>query len=361
MNENDIMCHAIELAERARGETGTNPLVGAVIVKNNRVIGEGYHRYYGGDHAEVDAIKHASESLEGSEVYVSLEPCSHYGKTPPCTRALIDAKVRRVHAAMVDPNPLVSGQGIAGLREAGIEVKVGLCEAEARRLNEAYIKYITTGLPFVTLKIAQTLDGRIADRQGNSKWITSDESRRRVHLLRSQSGAVLVGARTARIDDPLLTSHGVRERNPLRLILSRHGLEKDDLHLIKDNADRKTVIVTGKDAASDEVVKVDANGLTTWRLQAGNSGCVDLTELMRYLGSEKVVNLLVEGGTEIFSAFIDRRLVDKFIFVVAPKLLGDGAGAYRCDGRNITDTLNLRIDRSYQMGGDLWIEAYPEQ
>ncbi len=214
----DYMLRAMELAELAKGKTGTNPLVGAVIVRDGRIIGEGYHHFYGGDHAEVDAIKNAREDVAGAEMYVSLEPCCHHGKTPPCTDAIIAARISRVHVGMVDPNPKVGGKGISFLKNAGVEIVLNNHQDQAQRLNQVYIKFITTGLPFVTLKIAQTLDGKIADADGNSKWITSEESRRQVHVLRSQSGAVLVGGNTVRIDNPELTSHGVGDHDPLRLV-----------------------------------------------------------------------------------------------------------------------------------------------
>jgi diaminohydroxyphosphoribosylaminopyrimidine deaminase/5-amino-6-(5-phosphoribosylamino)uracil reductase len=206
-----------------KGKTGTNPVVGAVIVKNGKVIGEGFHRYFGGDHAEIEALKNVTESVKGAEMYVTLEPCCHFGKTPPCTDAIIKAGISKICAAMEDPNPLMCGKGSEILRQAGIEVIAGPCEKEARRLNESYIKFVSTGLPFVTVKIAQTLDGKIADASGHSKWVSSEESRNSVYRLRSESDAVLIGANTARIDDPSLTTHGVGERNPMRLVLTRLG------------------------------------------------------------------------------------------------------------------------------------------
>lgn len=346
------MLRAIELAEQARGYTRTNPLVGAVIVKDGRIIGEGYHHFYGGDHAEVDAIKNACEPVAGAEMFVSLEPCCHRGKTPPCTEAILAAGIRRVCCAMADPNPKVGGKGISILRDAGVEVAVGECADEARKLNRAYIKYITTGLPYVTLKVAQTLDGKVADAAGNSKWITSEESRRRVHLLRSQSDAVLVGGKTARSDNPFLTSHGVSDNNPLRLVLtSRAELDKD-LHLLTDNSDRKSIIVTGNP-------NVDIEDVETWRLPADSSGMIDLTAFLRHAADQRIMSLLVEGGAALFSAFIRAKLVDRFFIVVAPKLLGNGIDWFVTHSMRIDEALGITIDNTEIIGNDWWIEAYP--
>jgi diaminohydroxyphosphoribosylaminopyrimidine deaminase / 5-amino-6-(5-phosphoribosylamino)uracil reductase len=355
----EYMLRAIELAETARGQTGTNPLVGAVIVKNGQIIGEGYHHFYGGDHAEVDALKNTLESAVGAEMFVSLEPCCHHGKTPPCTDAIIAARISKIHCAMVDPNPRVGGNGIRILRDAGIEVTVGAHEREASQLNQAYIKYITTGLPFVTLKVAQTLDGKIADMNGNSKWITSEESRRRVHQLRFQSDAVLIGGNTARLDNPQLTSHSVGDKDPIRLVLSRRNHINDNLRLLTDNNDGKTILVTGQSLAQGEVIREEPYGLAVWRLPADYHGNVDLTELLRFAGKHRIMNLLVEGGADVFSAFIRRNLVDKYLIVTAPKLLGNGRAWFSDDGRSIDEALSLRIDQTYTVGGDLWIEAYP--
>jgi diaminohydroxyphosphoribosylaminopyrimidine deaminase / 5-amino-6-(5-phosphoribosylamino)uracil reductase len=358
MVTSDYMIRAIELAETARGRTGTNPLVGAVIIKNGQIIGEGYHHFYGGDHAEVDALKNARESVAGAEMFVSLEPCCHQGKTPPCTDAIIAAGISKIHCAMVDPNPKVGGNGISILRDAGIEVTVGTHEHEASQLNQAYVKHITTGLPFVTLKVAQTLDGKIADSVGNSKWITSEESRHRVHLLRSQSDAVLIGGNTARLDNPQLTSHGVGS-DPIRLVLSRRAHISKDLRLLKDNVDGKTILVTGQSPAQNEPAGVRLSGFDVWHLPVDDRGNVHLLELLRFAGKSKIMNLLVEGGADLFSAFIRQNLADKYLIVTAPKLLGNGKTWFSDNSRPIGEALSLRIDRTYSVGGDLWIEGYP--
>lgn len=346
------MRRAIALAERARGNTATNPLVGAVIVRDNEIIGEGYHHFYGGDHAEVDAIKNVGGSVSGATMYVSLEPCSHHGKTPPCAVALIDSGIGAVYTAMVDPNPKVAGKGVKMLQDAGIEVNIGVCELEARKLNEAYIKYITADMPFVIAKIAQTLDGKISDLHGYSKWITSDESRHRVHQLRSQVDAVMVGGNTVRIDNPLLTSHGVGNRNPLRIVLSRTGALSSTLRIFAEDRDALTVLVTGNNSVTLPV--------RVWEVPTEGGEYLPLTEVLKRCAQEKVCSLLVEGGRQLFTNLIAEGLVDKFIFVVAPRLLGSGTGAFEeSEARDLKNSINLNAAEVAQVGGDIWMEAYP--
>lgn len=341
------MKRALDLAASALGRTRTNPLVGAVIVKDGEKVSEGLHRSFGSDHAEVDALNRAGSRAAGAEMYVTLEPCVHYGKTPPCVEAIKAAGIRRVIVATVDPNPIVNGAGLQALDDAGIEVVTGVCENEAKRLNEAYLKYITTGLPFVTLKVAQTLDGFIADSNNSSRWITSEEARHKVHQLRSTVDAVLIGAATARIDDPFLSTHGIGN-DPVRLVLTRTGQIPDSLKLCDPGTGGRTIIVTSGDEANEFRGEC-------WRVDS------DLKSVLRRAGSEGIGHLLVEGGSDIFSQFIDAGLVDKFVFVIAPKLLGSGIPAYQSpEHRKITDVLKLDISNTEAVGGDLWIEAYPK-
>ena len=340
------MRRALDLAASALGKTRTNPLVGAVIVKDGEKIAEGLHRSFGSDHAEVDALNRAGSRAAGAEMYVTLEPCVHFGKTPPCVEAIKAAGIRRVIVATIDPNPIVNGAGIQALDDAGIEVVTGVCEGEAKRLNEAYRKYITTGLPFVTLKIAQTIDGFIADSSNGSRWITSEEARHKVHQLRSTVDAVLIGATTARVDDPILSTHGIGN-DPVRLVLTRTGQVPDNLKLCDPSTGGRTVIVSS--GAESE----DSQG-DCWQVDS------DLKSVLRRAGSEGIGHILVEGGSDIFTQFIDAKLVDRFIFVVAPKLLGSGVPAYRSpQQRKITDVLELDFSNTEAVGGDLWIEAYP--
>ncbi len=348
----DYMQRALKLAEMGRGKTRTNPLVGAVLVKDGRVIGEGYHRAFGESHAEVDALAHASEPVEGADLYVNLEPCAHFGKTPPCVDAIEQAGIRRVIVAMADPNPQVNGAGLDHLRTAGVEIVLGVEEEKARRLNEAYLKFVQTGLPFVTLKIAQTLDGKIADAAGDSKWITSEESRRRVHELRAHHDAIVVGANTIRKDDPELTAHG-HGSDPLRLVVTARA--EFDCRFKVFAPDRRERTVLCLPSATDGV----SSG-TNWLIQ-GSSDKVDLRELLRTAAGNGVASVLVEGGKTIFSQFLTERLADKVILVIAPRLLGGGIAAFESSPlRSISDTLNLEIHSVTTSGSDIWVEAYPK-
>ncbi len=341
------MKRALDLAASAVGKTRTNPLVGAVIVKNGETIAEGLHRSFGSDHAEVDALNRAGSRAEGAEMYVTLEPCVHYGKTPPCVEAIKAAGIRRVIVATIDPNPIVNGSGVKALNNAGIEVITGVCEEEAKRLNEAYLKFITTGLPFVTLKIAQTIDGFIADYNNGSRWITSDAARHKVHQLRSTVDAVLIGATTARTDDPFLSTHGLGN-DPMRLVLTRSCQIPASLRINDPSTGGRTIIISSNDKSEDLPGDV-------WHID------FELKSLLRRAGSEGIAHMLVEGGCSIFSQFIDAGLVDKFIFVIAPKLLGSGVQGYHNQGhRKITETIKLDFRNIETIGGDLWLEAYPE-
>lgn len=344
----EYMKRALELAESARGRTRSNPLVGAVVVKAGAIIAEGLHRSFGSDHAEVDALKQAGEQAVDADLYVTLEPCTHFGKTPPCVEAVKTAGIKRVIAATIDPNPVVNGAGIRALQHAGIEVVMGVCESEARRLNEVCFKFITTGLPFVTLKIAQTLDGRIADAQNNSKWITSEQARAKVHRLRSLVDAVLIGAHTMRIDDPELSSHG-QGSDPLRIVLSRANTLPSGFKLTDPSTGGRTILATSN--ASSAVA-----GLDTWLLGHKNS----IFALLETAAAAGVSHLLVEGGRDVFSQFIEARLVDKFIVVIAPQFLGDGMASFESSvHREIGAAIGIEINRVELVGGDVWIEAYP--
>ncbi len=348
----EYMQRALKLAEMGRGRTRTNPLVGAVLVKNGRVIGEGYHRAYGENHAEVDALAHASEPATGADLYVNLEPCSHYGKTPPCVDAIEQAGIRRVIVAMADPNPQVNGAGLDHLRAAGVEIVLGIGEEQARRLNEAYLKFVQTGLPFVTLKIAQTLDGKIADNAGNSKWITSEESRRRVHELRAHHDAILVGANTVRKDDPELTAHG-QGNDPLRLVVTSRAEFFHAPRVLGADRREKTVL------CSPNAVDTSCNELS-WKIK-GSEDKLELRELLRTAAGKGIASILVEGGKSIFSQFLCERLADKVILVIAPRLLGSGIAAFESSSlRSIDNTLNLEIRSVATVGTDIWVEAYPK-
>ena len=246
MTDESYIKLAIELAKKGIGKVSPNPLVGCVIIKDERIIGAGYHEKFGGNHAEINAINSARENLEGAALYINLEPCSHQGKTPPCVDKIIEKKIKRVVVGTLDMNPMISGAGVKKLKAAGIEVKVGLLEKECVELNKFFFKYITKKIPYVTLKVAQTIDGKIADTAGNSKWISSMVSRRRVHSLRTKYDAVLVGAGTVVSDDPSLTVRLTEGRNPKRIILDSNLDLTSEYKIIRNNPDKNLIVVTSK-------------------------------------------------------------------------------------------------------------------
>ncbi|NOY23122.1 MAG: bifunctional diaminohydroxyphosphoribosylaminopyrimidine deaminase/5-amino-6-(5-phosphoribosylamino)uracil reductase RibD [Acidobacteria bacterium] len=329
----EFMQRALNLAKKGLGHVSPNPAVGCVIVKQGRIIGEGYHQYFGGPHAEINAIQNATEPVAGNDVYVTLEPCSHYGKTPPCVDRLIQEQVKRVFIAIKDPNPEINGRGIRKLIQAGIEVSVGHMEAEAEELNRFFIHFISTGRPYVILKAAITLDGFIADSTGNSKWISNSASRSEVHLLRSQVDAVLIGAGTVRTDNPKLNVRMVKGRNPQKIVLSNSGNLSPKSNVFTD----RTILVTAPDALTDEK-KMKFQGIGVQLLE--DSGPV-LTPLLKSFATMGLTSLLVEGGAGIFGAFTEQRLVDEFLIYVAPVILGDGIPLFRMRGRTMAEAIRL--------------------
>ncbi len=320
-----LMRLTLAQAERGRHGASPNPMVGGVIVKGDEVIATGFHARVGGDHGEVAALKAAGERARGSEIFINLEPCSHHGRTPPCSDALIAAGVRRVVAGMIDPNPQVSGRGIARLRDAGIEVDVGVCEAECRRLNEGFIVHMTEGRPFVTLKLAMSLDGRIATRTGDSRWITGEATRARVHEMRAAADGVLVGGNTLRLDNPRLTARdgaddSVRPNTPHRFALDT-GLQISDDAAILDTDVAATTLFCAEDAGVERALSLAARSVNIARV--GNTqGRLNLDEVLSQIGERSVLNLLVEGGGELAGELLQRRLVDRLVLMVAPIIIG---------------------------------------
>ncbi|MCS6948854.1 MAG: bifunctional diaminohydroxyphosphoribosylaminopyrimidine deaminase/5-amino-6-(5-phosphoribosylamino)uracil reductase RibD [Armatimonadota bacterium] len=355
------MRRALALAKR--GFTAPNPMVGAVLVKDGRIVGEGYHRRAGMPHAEVEALRRAGEQARGATLYVTLEPCSHWGRTPPCADAIIEAGVRCVYAAMQDPNPLVAGRGFARLREAGIEVQVGTLEAQARQLNEIFVKYHTTGMPFVTAKAAMSLDGKIATHTGDSKWITDEPARRVVHRLRARHDAVMVGVGTVLRDDPLLTVRLPRLKHPLRrlrvVVDSRlRCLEEAQVLRVEE---APTLIATTEAAPLDKAARLRERGVEVVVLPAGEGG-VDLCALMRTLAERGVTGVLCEGGGTLLASLFAQRLVDKVVFFYAPRILGGREAPTAVEGAGFSCVEeSLRLDRVYwrRIGRDLMVQAYP--
>ncbi|MDK9709878.1 bifunctional diaminohydroxyphosphoribosylaminopyrimidine deaminase/5-amino-6-(5-phosphoribosylamino)uracil reductase RibD [Acidaminobacter sp.] len=356
------MQRALELAKLGAGRTSPNPLVGAVIVKEGRVIGEGYHAMYGGPHAEVNAIENASESVEGAEIYVTLEPCSHYGKTPPCALKLIENRFSKVYIAMEDPNPLVAGRGIQMLRKQGIEVEVGLLEEEAKALNEVFIKYITTKKPFCVMKAAMTLDGKIATVTGESQWITSEAAREYVHQLRHELKAIMVGIGTVLKDDPKLTTRlkGKQGRDPIRVVVDstlKIPLNAKILHL---DSDAPTLIATTDRADSEKATALQSMPGVKLIITPQKDGKVDLDYLMFVLGEQGIDSLLLEGGATLNASALESKIVDKVLMFIAPKILGGQNAPTPVGGSGIEvleNAVRLKGMKAVEIGDDLLIEA----
>lgn len=312
---------ALDLAKKGVGKVNPNPLVGAVIVKGGKVIGVGYHERYGDVHAEVNAFKNTTEDITGSTMYVTLEPCSHYGKTPPCADKIIENKISRVVIGMVDPNPLVSGNGVKKLQEAGIDVTVGVLEDECKKINEVFIKYITTKIPFVTLKAAMSLDGKIATVSGESKWITGEESRKQVHNLRNELSAIMVGVNTVIVDNPQLTCRISNGRNPVRVIVDSTLRIPMNSNIIKSLEEVKTIIATTEKSSNKKTKELLNLGAKVLIIKDKN-GKVDLDELMIKLGEENIDSILLEGGATLNYSALEAGIVDKVMIYISPKIIG---------------------------------------
>lgn len=359
-----MMRRAIELASRGRGHVSPNPMVGAVITDSGgAIIAEGWHRNFGGPHAEINALEQvAGRDLTDATIYVTLEPCNHQGKTPPCTEAIIASGIGRVVVAMRDPNPLVNGRGNKRLREEGREVVVGVLENEARMLNEAWIHYVKTGRPFVTIKMAQSLDGYIALPDGESKWLTGELARQHVHRLRAGADAILVGTRTALQDNPALTvRHGVAGRNPQRIVLDRSLELPLDLKLFTDEFKELTTVFIGDDMAEDpRVDQFLSRGLNVQTISVeGNPENLRLDRVIERLGEMNLTSVLIEGGAAVIDTMIAEDLADKLIMYIAPKLLGHGIKSFtRLAAESIEAARTLQIHRTEVIGGDLMVEGY---
>lgn len=315
-----FMGRALALARKGMGRTSPNPMVGCVIVRDGVIVGEGWHRRAGGPHAEVEALRMAGGNARGGDLFVTLEPCSHHGRTPPCCEAIVEAGIRRVVAAVIDPNPLVSGRGVAYLREHGVETVVGVMEEEARFLNWVFFRRMTSGLPQVILKSAATLDGFVAASTGDSRWITGEAARLRAHRLRGRSDAVMVGVGTVIADDPLLTCRLPRGRNPMRVVVDSNLRTPVDSQLVRTASMIPTLVA----AATPDPERLEAlqdAGMEVG-LFPGPGGKVDLRALLIHLGGRDVASVLVEGGPRLAGALLAERLVDRIAFFYAPKILG---------------------------------------
>ncbi len=354
MTDERFMSLALSLAKRRKGLTHPNPTVGAVVVKDGEIVGLGYHEEAGKPHAEVVALDQAGREAKGSTLYVTLEPCSHHGRTPPCTEAILRSGVRRVVVATLDPNPQVSGRGVERLRSEGVEVSVGVLEEEARILNEDFFRFVTSDRPYVTLKVAQTVDGRIATLSGDSKWITSLESRKIAHRLRAEATAVLVGITTVLTDDPQLTvRHVPVSKRVLRVVIDP-DLEIPLDAKVLDTRDGDTLLV--HTAESEKAEKLREMGVETLKLER-----VDLRELLRYLKERGVVHLLVEGGAYTVTQFLRERIFDRMVVFQAPKVLGEGKGIGDMGVSKVKEALRLRLRREMRIGEERVFEFVPPE
>jgi diaminohydroxyphosphoribosylaminopyrimidine deaminase / 5-amino-6-(5-phosphoribosylamino)uracil reductase len=353
------MRRALELAQRGRGLASPNPVVGAVVVRGGEVVGEGWHEGPGTPHAEAVALAEAGDRARGSTLYVSLEPCDHQGRTPPCTRAIVDAGVATVVAAMQDPNPIVDGRGFERLRGRGVEVRVGLLEREARRQLEAFDRHIRTALPFVTLKMAASLDGKVAARDGSSRWITGERAREEVHQMRAASDAIAVGAGAALVDDPSLTVRGAERRGPppLRVLVDARGGVGAGARLLDDRA--PTLVATTERAPEERRAAWAAAGADVVVFEA-QAGRVPIDALMAHLGKRGVQALLLEGGPTLAWSALREGFVDRLVLFLAPKLLGGerAAGILGGDGfAPVGEALRVEIEGVERLGEDIRVEA----
>ena len=357
MTDESYIQLALEIAKKGIGEVSPNPLVGCLLVKNDRIIGAGYHQKFGANHAEINALENAKEPVEGSTLFINLEPCSHYGKTPPCVDKIIENKIKRVVIGTLDMNPIVSGKGVQKLKSAGIDVKVGVMENECIDLNKFFFKYITKKLPYISLKAAQTIDGKIADSRGESKWISSVQSRKFVHQLRANYDAVLVGAGTVAKDDPSLTVRLTEGRNPQRIILDSKLSLKTDKKLFTRNSDRKTMLITLKSNEDRrKVIKLENLGVKVLFVKEDKEGNLNLRSILKELAKNNIGSLLVEGGSRVFSSFIRSGLYDDIFLFISPKILGGGIPFVENIGvKNIKRTLNVKIKNCQSVGDDLML------
>jgi len=369
MNSVDVdeifMKKVLRLARRGLGSTSPNPVVGAFVVKNGQIIGSGYHRKAGAPHAEIEALSMAGERAKGCTLFVNLEPCNHYGRTPPCTKAILESGIKRVVVGIADPNPNVTGGGCKFLRSKGVEVKYGVLEEECTRLNEVYIKYVKKGKPFVILKGALTLDGWIGTKTGNSKWITNEKSRKFVHSLRKKVDAIMVGVETIIADNPLLSPYltGNSAPDPVRVIADTNLRVPLESRVFNSGTSALTIIASGSNVSRTKRKRVEGLGARVINCQM-RDGRIDLADLLDKLAEMSIGSVLVEGGGTIFGSIIREGLVDKFYIFLAPKILGGNNGIPFTRGpgcEKIKDCLSLKVLMVRRFDDDIMIEAYPKE
>ncbi len=356
------MARALDLAKLGVGYVNPNPPVGAVIVKENKIIGEGYHKKYGDTHAEIDAFNNAIEPVEGATMYVTLEPCSHFGKAPPCVKTIINKGIKKVVVAVKDPNPLVAGKGIEILRENGIEVITGVLEDKAKKLNEIFMKFITTRLPFCTLKTAMTLDGKIAAYTGDSRWITNKKSREYVHKMRHKYSSIMVGIGTVLVDNPLLTTRleNIDGKNPIRVVVDTKGSIPLDAKVLQCNENTKTIIATTEAIGKEKVKSIEKTGAEIIITPLKNNK-VDLLYLVKILGEKKIDSILLEGGSNLNYSALQEGIVDKIVSFIAPKIIGGSLSKTPVGGEGIPymkDAISLKDINICKFEDDVMIETY---
>ncbi len=354
------MRRAMELAGRGEGAVNPNPLVGAVVVRDGRIIGEGWHERWGGLHAERNALARCAEPARGAVMYVTLEPCCHYGKTPPCTEAVIAAGIARVVVGLKDPNPLVAGKGIARLEEAGIVVECGVLESELRWQNRVFLKYIAERRPWVVLKAAMTLDGKIAAHTGDSRWVTGGEARRRVHEMRRRCMAVLVGIGTVEADDPMLNCRLEGDpRQPVRIVADSSARIGPDSQLVRTARDFCTVVAHTDRADAGRLEALRAAGVRTWRCEALD-GRISVADLLRQAGEAGLDSILLEGGGALNESFLRGGFIDEAAVFIAPKLIGGRNAKTPVEGEGfarMADAVELCDVRVERFGGDILIDG----
>jgi len=362
MDDQQLMQMALDLAIKGEGYTSPNPLVGAVVAKDGQVVGRGYHQMVGGPHAEVNAIDAAGSLADGATLYVTLEPCNHTGRTPPCTAKILEAGIARVVIAMMDPNRDVAGGGAEFLAQRGIRVTAGVCEKQARKLNEAYVKFVGTRRPFVIAKCAATLDGRLATRSGDSKWITGKSARQFVHRLRHAVDGILVGINTVRADNPSLTTRlpDGQGKDPLRIILDTHLAISLQAKLLRQASTADTVLVVGPSITPDKKRPYEKAGARVIEAELKN-GLIDMDALMDRLGAMGVTSLLIEGGSRVLASAFRAGIVDKVFFFYAPKILGGDDGIPICSGPGpelMRQSIAVNDIDVRRFGDDVMIEGY---
>jgi diaminohydroxyphosphoribosylaminopyrimidine deaminase/5-amino-6-(5-phosphoribosylamino)uracil reductase len=355
------MKRALRLAKKGMGKVSPNPMVGAIIVKDSKIIAKGYHKKFGGPHAEIEALNELKEKggkTEDAILYITLEPCCHYGKTPPCIDALLKEKFSKIVICNIDPNPKVNGKGIQILKDHNFSVVACILEDEGRELNQAYFKYIKTKMPFITVKLAQSLDGKIATISGDSKWISSPPSLKFVHQLRREHDCIMVGIKTIIKDNPLLTVRAVKGRNPLRIILDSKLKIPLDARILNKDLGGETLIVTTKKVAVKKMDNLKNKGIEVLQVESDNEGKIRLFDLFSSLGKKGISSVLVEGGGEVVYSLLKKNMVDRLILIIAPKIIGQGIGwAFDFGVKNMESVLKFNRFKFKKIGDDFLFEG----